>query len=649
MQQFSHFSLFGGYGNGTGRAGLEVPDGAKLMISSSDGDGEITGQLEAWGGKYGSGIGGPGLTYSSQGRAGFINIVGGTIEAHGSYGGAGIGGGNTNGFDGGGEILIQGGKITAWGANDGTGGPGIGSGFYPTYPNHNYAYTSDNTSIIIEAVESLTAYGGDRSAGIGGAYASSAGTIKINKKLIDENRITAVAGGTGAEPIGWGEYGSQIEDNDIDLDTWEDYFYTYDVPDRPTTEVEVKTAETKYVYEEITTPVTKEVTREVVKKVDKIIGERVVDTMPVIKGLDGDFVFHEKNLDSISQFHDASGKFLASQPKIITITQGDGKTASVALYEHDTMQDVAKKINDTIANSLGQAQYSDNIEKFCTIADGTDNTSEAAYKKEPIYSEEGYLSEYGFDIPVGTLIGYKVSSTMLVRSALPGKAGELYFSGDEDLLNALGLNTIQESQEAEFMASVYDAHSGAPVAINVKSSAPEFKSLIPPEIDIEVDAMAGLSANWDENTKQFITARKEVYSAYLHLKNNGTVFQVGANEGEDFIVQLGDSSSNALGISAVNVLTRETASHAISTIDNAINKISSQRAKIGAYENALEHTMTNLTTTSLNLTNAESRIRDADMSKSMMELVKLQILNQSGTSMLSQANQLPQSVLSLLQ
>ena len=104
-----------------------------------------------------------------------------------------------------------------------------------------------------------------------------------------------------------------------------------------------------------------------------------------------------------------------------------------------------------------------------------------------------------------------------------------------------------------------------------------------------------------------------------------------------------------MGILNVNVLTREMASKSISIIDSAINKISSQRAKIGAYENALEHTMDNLTTTSLNLTNSESRIRDADMSKTMMNFVKYQILNQSGTSMLAQANQLPQSVLSLMQ
>ena len=200
-----------------------------------------------------------------------------------------------------------------------------------------------------------------------------------------------------------------------------------------------------------------------------------------------------------------------------------------------------------------------------------------------------------------------------------------------------------------YTASVYDAHSGEAIITGVKSSDPEFTSLIPPEIDIEVDAMAGLKSSWDSNTKRFMTARSEVYTAFLHLKDNGITFQTGANTGEDFMIQLGDSSSDALGLSGLNLRTRETSSRSISILDRAINRVSLQRAKIGSYGNALEHTMTNLTESSANLANAESRIRDADMPTVMMEFVKLQILNQSGTSMLSQANQLSQSVLSLLQ
>ena len=215
-------------------------------------------------------------------------------------------------------------------------------------------------------------------------------------------------------------------------------------------------------------------------------------------------------------------------------------------------------------------------------------------------------------------------------------------------MRVLGLNTIQEASESTLTASVYEAHSGKPIVSDAKASGPEFTSLIPPEIDIEVDPMPGLVANLDEGTKRFMLTRKNVYTAFLHLKNNGTVFQTGANMGEDFTIKLADSSAQALNLQRVNVLTRETASRSISLIDRAIRNVSAQRAKLGAYTNALEHTTDNLTTASANLSAAESRIRDADMSRTMMDFVRLQILNQSGTSMLAQANQLPQSVMNLM-
>ena len=237
---------------------------------------------------------------------------------------------------------------------------------------------------------------------------------------------------------------------------------------------------------------------------------------------------------------------------------------------------------------------------------------------------------------------------MLVRSGVAGKSGELSFSGDQEILEALGLNTIQESSETRYTASLYDAHSGKVISSGSKMTGNVFYDALN-GVDIEFDGMAGINSSWDEGSKRYVLSSGGKYSTIIHLKNNGITFQTGANKGEDFLVQLGDMSVSALGISGVNATTREEAARSIGIIDRAINRVSSQRAKIGAFENALEHTMSNLTTTSTNLTSAESRIRDADMSKLMMDFVKLQILNQSGTSMLAQANQLPQSVLSLIQ
>jgi flagellin len=86
----------------------------------------------------------------------------------------------------------------------------------------------------------------------------------------------------------------------------------------------------------------------------------------------------------------------------------------------------------------------------------------------------------------------------------------------------------------------------------------------------------------------------------------------------------------------------------ISEIDAAIDAVSSQRAQFGAVQNRLEHTLSNLAIYEENLTASESRIRDVDMAAEMVNFTKLQILQQSGTAMLAQANQTPQSVLQLL-
>lgn len=90
------------------------------------------------------------------------------------------------------------------------------------------------------------------------------------------------------------------------------------------------------------------------------------------------------------------------------------------------------------------------------------------------------------------------------------------------------------------------------------------------------------------------------------------------------------------------------ANQAISTIDVAIGKVSNIRAKLGAYQNRLEHTINNLGVSAENLTAAESRIRDVDMAQEMMAYTKNNILMQAATAMLAQANQLPQAVLQLL-
>ncbi len=132
---------------------------------------------------------------------------------------------------------------------------------------------------------------------------------------------------------------------------------------------------------------------------------------------------------------------------------------------------------------------------------------------------------------------------------------------------------------------------------------------------------------------------------------NGLTLQIGANEGQTLSFSIDDMSASALGVagSVVNCKTQDGASQSIGYIDEAINKVSKQRALIGAVQNRLEHTISNLDNTAENLQSAESTVRDVDMAEEMVTFSKYNILQQAGQSMLAQANQSTQGVLSLIQ
>lgn len=134
---------------------------------------------------------------------------------------------------------------------------------------------------------------------------------------------------------------------------------------------------------------------------------------------------------------------------------------------------------------------------------------------------------------------------------------------------------------------------------------------------------------------------------------DGTVgtftFQVGANANQVIGAAIPDSDATALGVNLVDVSTAAGAQAAITTIQGAVDTVSGTRADLGAVQNRLEHTVANVSVAAENLTAANSRIRDADMAYEMMTFMRLQILQQSGTAMLAQANLSQQAVLQLLQ
>ena len=338
----------------------------------------------------------------------------------------------------------------------------------------------------------------------------------------------------------------------------------------------------------------------------------------------GDIAKADIKLRDLDKFWDAQGRFMLNDPQTITITQGDGKTAKVTLYGYDTLGDVAKKLNAAIANDLGQADYVQN--------------------KVPASGDPAHFVSY-VESPTGNI--ESVKGTFVIRTAIPGTAGRISLAGDEDLIKAFSLNQLQEAKDSSYTVKISNAHTNETLN-EATVTGNRMIGVINPNIDVEFDAMAGLKAVWDDTAKTYSYTASD-YSTILHLADNTTVFQIGANEGEDMGVNLGDMRAHALGLNSVLVTDRESAARSITIIDNAIDKVSTQRAKLGAYQNRLEHTISNLTVAGENLTAAESRIRDTDMAKEMMNFTKLNIMLQAGNAMLAQANQNSSTVLGLLQ
>jgi len=174
------------------------------------------------------------------------------------------------------------------------------------------------------------------------------------------------------------------------------------------------------------------------------------------------------------------------------------------------------------------------------------------------------------------------------------------------------------------------------------------------EVSQLVDEVDRVASHAQFNGMNILTGRFARETG-MNVTTGSMWFHIGANMDQRERVYIGTMTAKALGfkdIATEQIITISTADKAnmtIGIVDNALKFINKQRADLGAYQNRLEHTINNLTTEDENMTSAESNIRDVDMAEEMMEYTKQNILVQSATSMLTQANSLPESVLSLLQ
>ena len=336
----------------------------------------------------------------------------------------------------------------------------------------------------------------------------------------------------------------------------------------------------------------------------------------------GELANQYSSIYDIDRFWDANGNFLVQDPQTINLVQGDGKKTSITIFGSDTIADIEEKLNQAINEGLGQKAFNNDAGSYAKFV-----TTESA-------AEEGFFT---------------VAGTFVIQSAVTGNDGEIRFSGNEGIINALSLTTLQHSRENEFNVTVTNAHDPAEViAENERIVGNLLVGVVHPNVDVKFDPMAGITVDASEGDFKWDTA-DEPSRIFIHLSDNTMVFHIGANPLQDVGAAIGDMSAEALGVDNILVTNRESANRALSQIDYAIATVSSERAKLGAVQNRLEHTINNLTVAAENLAAAESRVRDLDFALEMVEFTRNQIMTQAGTSMLAQANMKPQSVLMLLQ
>ncbi len=245
-------------------------------------------------------------------------------------------------------------------------------------------------------------------------------------------------------------------------------------------------------------------------------------------------------------------------------------------------------------------------------------------------SSEKLASGYRINRAGDDAAGLKISEKM--RSQIRGL--------DKASSNAQdGISLIQTAEGAlNETHSILQRLNELAVKSSTDTNTTEDRSYIQQEVDALTAEVTRISTDTEFNKMKLLD------SSY-----KGKLIQVGANNGQTISVSIASMSAKTLKIDTLSLSTQAKAANAISTIATAVKTVSDQRSKLGALQNRLEHTIANLDTASENAQSSESTIRDTDMASEMVNYSKNNILAQAGQSMLAQANQSTQGVLSLLQ
>lgn len=352
---------------------------------------------------------------------------------------------------------------------------------------------------------------------------------------------------------------------------------------------------------------------------EKVGGATQAGTTTIQLRGEGQAATSTTKLSELANFVDENGVELFANTQELTI-YGNNSKVTIYLEGDDTLQDFVDKLTTAITKDLGMGSGLTEVDKRLV------NFNEV----------EGV----GFGV---------VPGTMILQSALTGKTGELSFTGNQKLMDALGLETVQESSQNLQTITAKDNLTGVVMGERVTSNS-RVTDVIP-GLDLIVDSRTGVDAVWNEGTGKIDftpSNRLENKNLNIHVVDARTEIQVGTEKGEKLDVSLPALDTIALGIGNTNINTQDDAQRAITEIDNALTKVVSVRAKIGANINRLESTMNTLATAEENTVSSESRIRDTNIAKETTAMTAAQVAYQANISLLAQANQIPAIAMQLL-
>ncbi|MBC2723827.1 flagellin [Desulfosporosinus sp.] len=359
-----------------------------------------------------------------------------------------------------------------------------------------------------------------------------------------------------------------------------------------------------------------------------------------------------------------------------------GVTANAATINVDASQDAAETATDVASAMQAIIDKNDTLKGNYTVTASGNDIIIKATKDGRFDGAAGNISAAtpttmtATNVPGGTAAGADIAAAKATTTLTMPTIGSA-----ADATALVGKGITVNGTVLEF----YNANDGAYTG-NAQG--------------IDISGAIEATANWQQSVVDAVVQQADVDGVTLSNSSNNIVvtaatggvagnniktadggvqeqfkatFQVGANKGQSFTIDINDMRSEALGITAaagtagfkaentvtdgtsetvkeaaLDVSSHTSATAAIKVIDDAIASVSAERSKLGAFTNRLEHTINNLGTSSENLTGAESRIRDVDMAKEMMNFQKNNILSQAAQAMLAQANQQPQGVLQLL-